>query len=72
MPTIAELEQLRNSQTYENVIKKTGWGIWSAETRGSEAAFFDFYIGVRFWILQSNSLTLRAQRSTRISTGSTC
>ena len=57
MPTIDELGQLHNSGAYGSVIGKTGYGVWSSETRGSEAAFFNFYNGYGFWIPQSRDYT---------------
>ena len=52
VPTIDELMQLYNSGVYGSVIKRTGYGlVWAAETSGSEAAYVDFNVGVRRWIL---------------------
>ena len=55
MPTLDELAQLYNSGAYGSAIKKTGYYVWSSDTRGSEAAFFDFYHGYRDWLFQSFS-----------------
>jgi len=56
MPTIVELGQLHNSGAYGSVIKKTGDYVWSSETRGSDAAIFFFYEGIRYWYPQSDSV----------------
>ena len=61
MPTLDELEGLYESGNYENgdksgnVIQITGWFVWASETRGSEAAYFDFNFGLggRNWVHQS-------------------
>ncbi len=53
MPTTDELGQLRNSGAYGSVIKKTAEYVWASETRGSEAAGFDFVDGCRYWVRQS-------------------
>ena len=55
MPTIEELGQLHNSGAYGSVIGKTGYGVWSSETRGSAAAYFNFDSGSRVWDPQSFS-----------------
>lgn len=52
MPTIDELHQLYNSGAYGSVINKTGDFVWASETRGSEAAFFNFSSGNRHWSLK--------------------
>ena len=53
MPTLDELTQPYNSGAYGSVIRRTGNDIWSSETRGSEAALFDFSTGRRGWTHQS-------------------
>ncbi len=55
MPTTDELGQLRNSGAYGSVIKKTAEYVWASETRGSDAAYFTFFNGTRYWRSQSYS-----------------
>ena len=43
-----------------NLIEVTACCPWTSETRGSEAAFFRFYVGDRDWVLQSYGSSLRA------------
>jgi hypothetical protein len=60
MPTINELEQLYKSGVYGSVISRTGYGVWSSETRGSDAAYFDFFYGFRYWYPQDRDHYYRA------------
>jgi len=52
MPTIDELGQLYSSGAYGSAIKKTGNYVWASETRGSDAANFNFDYGLRNWYFQ--------------------
>jgi hypothetical protein len=58
MPTQDELAGLYDSKTKR--IKVTGYWVWSSEMRGSEAAVFDFTLGIRNWGRQSNDVGIRA------------
>ena len=67
MPTQDELEGLydrskKNRHGYHvtDLIEITRSCSWASETRGSEAAFFDFYSGSRGWYPQSYSYGSRA------------
>lgn len=50
MPTQDELAELYESGAHKDKIKLTGgWGwVWASETRGSEAALFNFAFGGRY------------------------
>jgi hypothetical protein len=58
MPTQDELAGLYDSKTKR--IKVTGYWAWASETRGSEAAVFDFNLGIRNWGRQSHDFGTRA------------
>jgi hypothetical protein len=62
MPTQDELAELYESGAHKDKIMLTGgWGwVWASETRGSEAAYFNFIIGNRSWNHQSYDNGLRA------------
>jgi len=54
MPTTDELKTLYKKGAGDSnmtpLLKTTGLGVWSSETKGSsDARFFNFYYGVRFW-----------------------
>jgi formylglycine-generating enzyme required for sulfatase activity len=59
MPTLGELEGLYESGNYKNVIQITGFFVWASETRGSDAATFDFITGERDWGPQTLDYSLR-------------
>jgi hypothetical protein len=42
------------------LIETTCFATWSSETRGSDAAQFDFVYGTQFWYLQSHTYGIRA------------
>lgn len=43
-----------------DLIHITCFGVWASETRGSDAALFDFNAGKRLWFLQSHDFGARA------------
>ncbi|MCP4155758.1 MAG: DUF1566 domain-containing protein, partial [bacterium] len=68
LPTLDELETVYDSKNgysmdcnedYKvysaKLIHISCWRVWTSETRGSEAAYFSFNYGSRYWGLQSNS-----------------
>jgi len=65
MPSIKELETLyqkgKGKQNMTPLLKTTGWGVWSGETKKpSFAWYFYFHTGRKRWGSRSFSLTLRA------------
>ena len=71
MPTQDELAALYDAaKTYKSdcgydvhlteLIRLTCIAPWAAETRGSDAAYFYFYAGLRNWLHQSNDINFRA------------
>jgi hypothetical protein len=60
MSTQDELAALYASGAHKGNIKLTGGWVWASETRGSDAASFDFDTGKRFWAPQSSDLYYRA------------
>ena len=66
MPTTDELKGLykdgAGSRNMTPLLKTTGWGAWSGETKGSsDARFFNFIDGGRrYWLIRYYSLNLRA------------
>jgi expansin (peptidoglycan-binding protein) len=60
MPTQDELAELHASGNYNYLITISSSWIWAAETRDSEAAYFHFNTGKRFWFRQSYRLGFRA------------
>ena len=71
MPTQDELARLYDAgKSYKSdcgytarlteLIHLTCTPPWASETRGSDAAFFDFYVGKRLWYPQSGAYNLRA------------
>lgn len=54
MPTIDELTQLCRRGAYGSVIVKSGWYVWSSETRDSKAAVFDLGSGYGDWLRKSS------------------
>ena len=72
MPTRAELKSLYSkgagSRNMTPILKNTGWGVWSGETKSSLSAwFFYFSFGGEGWISRNYSFTRRvfAVRSRR-------
>ncbi len=65
MPTMDELAALykkgAGSRNMTSLLKTTGWGVWSGETKGSSSAGgFHFHDGYRLWVARSSSDGLRA------------
>ena len=65
MPTTDELKGLYKKETGSRnmtpLLKTTGWGVWSGETKGSSRARdLDFYDGDRSWYGRDTSTTRRA------------
>lgn len=67
MPTMNELEGLYQKGTGNRnmtpLLKTTGWGVWSGETRGSgdaEYFFFDTNAGGRYWYSRDGGAGMRA------------
>ena len=65
MPTTDELEGLYKAGTGDRnmtpLLKTTGWYVWSGETKGSSnARFFNFFDGNRYWYLRDDSYDIRA------------
>ena len=63
MPTQDELAGLYDdSGNYKNVITitTTSRWVWASERRGSDAAVFIFFNGLRFWLPQSKASFTRA------------
>ena len=64
MPTQDELAELYDDAGYDvhltELINLTRASAWASDTRGSEAACFDFYSGRRYWDPQSIGGTGRA------------
>lgn len=65
MPTTDELERLykegAGDRNMTSLLKTTGWGVWSGETKGSSSAGgFHFHDGYRLWVARSSSDGLRA------------
>ena len=65
MPTVGELAGLykdgAGSRNMTPLLKTTGWGVWSGETQGSsDARYFHFYYGNRYWSDRINSNNVRA------------
>jgi len=72
MPTRKELKALYQkgvgTRNITRLLKTTGWGVWSGETKGSAAAWgFVFAYGSENWRARSNSIYARgfAVRSRR-------
>ncbi|MEI6608137.1 MAG: caspase family protein [Deltaproteobacteria bacterium] len=60
MPTQDELAGLYASDAHKDKIKLTNHYVWAAETSGSDAAYFHFNTGGRYWYHQSGGDDLRA------------
>jgi len=60
MPTQEDLAALYASGAHKGKINLTASWVWASETRGSEAAFFDFNGGGRYWYPQSGDDYRRA------------
>ena len=64
MPTQDELAELYDDAGYDvhltELISLTRASAWASDTRGSEAAFFDFFYGLRRWLLRSDVSGSRA------------
>ena len=64
MPTQDELAELYDDAGYDvhltELINLTRASAWASDTRGSEAAFFDFFYGLRRWLLRSDVSGSRA------------
>ncbi len=72
LPTLDDLASIYDSENgyttdcykeykvYTNkLIHISCWALWASETRGSEAAYFGFYVGRRNWSPQSGSVRYR-------------